>query len=220
MLVSDLILSVLPRVCQKPLNVGGITVFQAATAIQSLIYKNLLDRGSDLQATGNLSLSIAANGYYATLPAGFIAMSERPYTEEVADAEATITLEPNYLHDDVDDEGENWWTAATTGSKPKTFKIIGSTIYIRPATDVAVILKGKYSKVPTAFAAATETIPWEGVFDQIFVEGCVRMILKGVAIPDIDADFMAMFKREFDTVVFARSRLMPRESRIKRSNFI
>lgn len=84
MLVSDLILAVMPRLGRAE-DTSGISIYQAANSIQSLIFKNLLNRKSDLLATGNLSLTIPAYGYYATLPDDFISMAERPYSEDLAD---------------------------------------------------------------------------------------------------------------------------------------
>lgn len=413
MLMSDLILAVLPRVGRIPA-ISGITIFGAATSVQSLIYKNLLDRKSDLLATGDLDLSIPAFGYYATLPSDFLSPAERLRTEELVvqpdilddlctsltgwtdvsdnsgavvvfggfnlktgatigsdagvnrilvtppeiftlqiksfldavgsyantdgmciyytsdawslvillasdglyifdstgailvaagvvhlgieqtwlfqvdrsagDANAIVTvqlegavigtfdcsngnygddgefninqfsgttanqeshiseikigtgtgtfsggrhhiLEPNYLNDDNHDD--SWWASYgmygdydTPYHKPKTFKIVGSTVYIRPKPTVDILLKGKYNQLPTTLTLATQTIPWQGKFDEIFIEGSVRILVKGLAVPESDADFMLFFKREFDSLINSRSRLIPQNKRLHRSNYL
>jgi hypothetical protein len=312
MLMSDLLNATLPRIGRTAQN-SGITIFQAATSIQSLIYKNLLDRKSELQATGDMSLSIPAFGYYATLPSNFIAPAERPKTEELIDdwMAGTITtydnltgdlvvnvstssgtdtladwnialgptpgspasnigtsatsllcgtgsktlvtqaglnlvagqylilssenspegwegrrhiLEPNYLNDDDQDYDRSWWdwygTYSQESSHPRVYKIIGSTIYIRPKPIVDILLIGRYYASPTPLTAITDTILWEGKFDEIFVEGCIRIIVKGISVPDADPDFLLFFKREFDTIVSARARLIPRNNRLQRSNYM
>ncbi|PKN36595.1 MAG: hypothetical protein CVU62_13840 [Deltaproteobacteria bacterium HGW-Deltaproteobacteria-2] len=312
MLMSELILAVLPRLGRAP--VSGITVFQAATSIQSLIYKNLLDKKSDLQATGDLNLSIAAFGYYATLPSNFISLAERPRYEElitnwmagtvtsynsatgalvvnVTSASGTDTLatwniavgatpgtpaatlgtsttsvvcgtgtkslttqtglslttgqyviistensdegwtgyvkplQPNYLNDDADDHDVSWWdwysySSLTDNYKPDVYKIIGSTFYLRPTPAVDILVKGKYNAIPTVLTLATQTIPWEGKFDEIFTEGVVRIITKGISIPDTDVDFMTFFNREFSTVVISRASIIPRNGRLKAGNYL
>jgi hypothetical protein len=310
MLISDLILAVLPRVGRTEKS-SGVTIFQAATSIQSLIYKNLLDRKSDLLATGNLNLSIPAFGYYATLPSDFISMAERMKTEEIVNdwmigqvvsydhpsgalvlnvsiffgadtlsswdvslgpypvtptnkigtsiTELTCgsgtqslvtqpglsitagdylliaspegsgrkhTLEPNYLNDN-DDHDETWWGDFgfygmwdIPYHKPQTYKIIGSTVYIKPKPIVGISLKGRYNAIPTVFTLPSQIIPWEGKFDEIFIEGSIRIIIKGLSIPESDADFMLFFKREFDTVFMSRARMLPQNKRLHRSNYM
>jgi len=314
MLMSDLILAALPRLGRTQ-QVSGITIFQAATSIQSLIYKHLLDRKSDL-LTENLDLSIAAFGYYATLPSDFLAPAERPRIEELVtdwmagtvtsydsttgvlvvnitsssgtdtltawniakgatpgnpaenigtsttsllcgtgskslttqadlDLEAgdyiivscenaptgwvghITPLQPNYLNDDADDHDRSWWDWYSSCycdecncGTPSTYKIIGSTIYVRPTPTVDILVKGLYHAKPVALTLATQTIPWEGKFDEIFTEGVVLIITKGISILDADIEFMTFFKREFSTVIDARARLLPRNGRTKRSNYL
>ena len=314
MLMSDLILAILPRVSRTK-QTSGITIFQAATSIQSLIYKNLLQHKSDLLATGDLDLSIPAFGYSAVLPSDFIAPAERPRTEELVDdwmagtvtsynnttgvlvvsvssANGTDTLaywdiavgptpgtpasnignsttslvcgvgskslttqaglnlavgqylilssdnspagwegrrhilDPNYLNDD-EEHDEHWWEwYGFYGAwdmpyhRPKTYKIIGPIIYIQPKPIVDILLKGKYFQQPTELTSPTDTILWQGKFDEIFKEGCVRVIVKGVAVPEADQDFMIFFHREFNSVIMSRARLIPQNKRLHRSNFM
>lgn len=74
--VTDLIIDVVPRLRKAP---KGLTVYQAATAVQSLIYKRLIDKDSDLAVISNdFFYVIPPYDYVAPLPADFIAMAERP----------------------------------------------------------------------------------------------------------------------------------------------
>lgn len=311
MLMSDLILSVLPRVgnMDKP---HGISIYQAATTIQSIIAKQLLGRKSDLIATGSLSVQIAAFGYYASLPDDFLSFPQRPYSEElytdwmagtvvsydgetgvlvfnatvcsgsdtlddwvissagvpgsyaeniatsstsnaVGTGERTFTieagldidvgqyliissenapdgwegerkkLEPSYLNED-DDRDVLWWETYAgvdfdTGS-PSRYQIIGDTIYIRPKPIVDVLVKGIYNQLPTALTLPTQTIPWKGKFDQIFIEGVVIILAQGISAPETNNEFMAMFNREFSTVMMSRAALLPKTQRLRHSNFM
>ena len=81
--MSDLIVAILPRVARTN-QTSGITIFRAATSVQSLIYKKLLDKKSDLLVQ-DMSLSIPAFGHLATLPTDFLSLAERPQTEELID---------------------------------------------------------------------------------------------------------------------------------------
>jgi hypothetical protein len=316
MLVSDLIISVLPRLGNLEKN-SGISVYQAATSIQSLICKNLINRKSDLQVTGSMNIQIPAFGYYGTLPTDFIAPAEKPYSEDLVDnwmagtvtsydsvtgslvmnvtsnsgsetltdwyiAMAGVpgvpasnigssltsittgtgsktfvtqaglvlptgqyliisgessptgwhgrrrTLQPNYLGDDEEQQHDlRWWEdyaffydEPIAYTRPSRYKIIGSTIYIRPKPIVDVLIKCRYYALPVALTTASQTILWNGLFDEIFIEGVIRIIIKGTAIPEADADFMVFFNREFNFVLNARSRLIPKRHRTKRDSFL
>jgi hypothetical protein len=311
MLVSDLILSVLPRVgnIDKP---NGISIYRAATAIQSLIAKRLLDRKSDLLATGSLSVQIAAFGYYATLPADFLSLSQRPYSEELFNnwMAGTVTsydtetgalvfnstassgtdtldewvissagvpgeyakniatsatsnvvgsgaksftietglyitagqyliisaenspdgwegarekLEPSYLNAD-DDKDVLWWETYELNQydngTPSRYQVIGDTIYIRPKPIVDVLVKGVYNQLPAALTLPTQTIPWKGKFDEIFIEGSIMIIAQGIAVPETNQAFMVLFDREFDTVINSRAALLPKTKRLRYSDFM
>jgi hypothetical protein len=134
-------------------------------------------------------------------------------------------LQPNYLNDDADDHDVSWWdwysySSLTDNYKPDVYKIIGSTFYLRPTPAVDILVKGKYNAIPTVLTLATQTIPWEGKFDEIFTEGVVRIITKGISIPDTDVDFMTFFNREFSTVVISRASIIPRNGRLKAGNYL
>jgi hypothetical protein len=58
------------------------------------------------------------------------------------------------------------------------------------------------------------------MFDEIFREGIVRIIKKGVSIPDADQDFMLFFMREFETIINTRMHLVPENRRMKRSDYM
>lgn len=80
--IANLITDILLRVGKLD-NQAGITIYSAANSILSLIFKRLLDRHSDLIATGDLNLSIPALGYTAAMPVDFWAMAEKPYSVDV-----------------------------------------------------------------------------------------------------------------------------------------
>ncbi len=80
--INNLIMDVLPRVGRME-GGAGITIWQAANSILSLVFKKLLDRNSDLLASGDLNLSIPALGYYANLPSDFLSMAEKPKVVDI-----------------------------------------------------------------------------------------------------------------------------------------
>jgi len=80
--ISDLFSDVLLRV---PNASKGISLYQAANSVQSLIYKKLLDRSSDLLATGDLFAIIPQYDYMFTLPSDFVALIGRPMAVSAPD---------------------------------------------------------------------------------------------------------------------------------------
>jgi hypothetical protein len=314
-LVSDLMIDVLPRISRSDIQ-SGITLYQAATSVQSLINKRLIKRKSDLVATGDLALVIAAQGCSATLPDDFVAMAEKPKSQDIytdwmagtvtsyspitgalvvnvtqASGSETLSswdianasipgtpstvigtsltsiavgtgsksftatlgmsllpgayiiivpsgmpadltpyehhLDPSYLNDDEHDD-YHWWewyvqygeSYDIPARRPHKYKIIGDTIYLRPKVLVNVQIIGKYYSNPSPFSQMSDVLPWNGQFDEVFREGVVRILSKGIAIPSADQDFVLFLAREIDTVVDARAHLIPNTRRLKRGTYI
>jgi hypothetical protein len=135
-------------------------------------------------------------------------------------------LEPNYLGDDENDH-ERWWEYYgyygvwdAPYHKPRTYTIVGSTVYIRPKPTVDVLLKGKYNQIPLTLSLPTQAIPWQGKFDELFKEGVVRIMARGTATLEADQEFMAFFAIEYESVMISRGRLIPAKRRTHRSNFM
>jgi hypothetical protein len=313
--ISDLIIDVLPRIGRMEKQTG-ITIYQAASSVQSIIYKNLLRRQSDLLASGVLSLTIPAYGCSAALPDDFVAMAEKPKSEEIytdwmagtvtsynsttgalavnvtgssgtdtlaswniatagtpgtpstvigtsltsltvgtAPQSLTATvgmtlpvgtyviifpttmptdltpkrhhLDPSYLNDDDYDDYQWWEWYAIYGEsfeppviRPRRYKIIGTTMYVRPKVIVDVNIIGKYFAKPSPFSLTTDTIPWNGLFDEVFREGVIKILVEGIAIPDADPAFAMLIAREVDTVVNTRMSLIPNTRRLKRGDYL
>jgi hypothetical protein len=78
--MGELISDVAPRLTGAP---QGISIYQAANSVLSLVAKRLLDRRSDLLASGDLNLLIPAFGYFAALPDDFIAFASKPRAEDL-----------------------------------------------------------------------------------------------------------------------------------------
>jgi hypothetical protein len=316
MLVSDLLKVVLPRLGRQA-SASGITIYQAANSIQSLIYKNLLRSKSDLIASGELDLYIPAFGRSATLPSDFESMAERPKSVEQTDewmagavqsydndtgelvvnvatssgtdtlsvwfialagvpgmpaqnignSTSTLTvgtgiqtittqaglnllpgyyvivssensppnwegrkrlLQPNYLGDGQGEHTDEWWMNYSYWGesfqyptvRPSTYKIIGNTMIIKPECVVDINVTGKYNQRLVDLTIPSQVIPWDGRFDEIFKEGVIRIIAKGTAVVEDDLGFMALFKREFDSVMISRGRLIPTQCRTGLDTFM
>ncbi len=277
--VGQLLFDVLPRVGNtRP---TGITLIGAANSITNLIYKKLLERRSDILATGQLAYILPANGYTLTLPSDFISMAEKPHSKEVPDLITNLTvelglaglsvpnaalvaamlavgtgvaiadiqtivgnvatvqtivnallttsrnrhLEPSYLGEDDHDE-RSWWDWYGTGSDEAiyhhahTHKIINSSMFMRPKTINDVTIGGRYFQIPAKATTPADSIPFAGMFDELYREGVVNILLSGVAMPDIDPAFAAFIHREISTVLDARVQPVKRDGRVSRRNWI
>lgn len=313
----QLIKDTLPRLAGLE-KTSGVDVIQADNAIQSLIFKRLLSRNSDLIAKGSLSMSIGAGGYSATLPDDFISMAGRPkcetlYTDwmagtvtsynsgtgalvvNITSASGTDTLtdwniskaalpgasstllgssttsltvgtgskslttqlglsiitgdyliifptslpeslapqyhrlDPDYLDEDEEHSDDWWYWYISNGyrgynyesaERPKLYKIIDDTFYMFPATIYNITITGLYFKALTALSAMTDNIPFRSMFDEVFREGVVRIIVEGILVPDKNADFLLMIHREVDTVINSRIHVTPYKYRMKRTSWI
>lgn len=314
--MSALAIDILSRVGRIKTQ-SGITIYQAATSVQSLIGKVLLNRKSDLLATGDLALVVPAMGYSAPLPSDFLALAEKPesqdlYTDWMAgtvlsynsttgvlavnvnqcsgsdtlaswdiatvavpgspaqvigssgsslaaglglttltattgmslaagayiliiptDMPVTDTyyrtrrMRPRYLNDDEHDE-YSWWqwyglygdSSELPCPRPNAYKIIGTTMYIRPKIIVSIKITGRYFAQMSPFSQQTDVIPWNGFFDEVFRAGVVRILLKGIEIPEADKDMAAFIEREVSTILNARISLLPDTRRLKRGNYL
>jgi len=313
--ISSLIVDTLPRLVNAPKK--GISIYQAANSIQSLIAKHLMERNSDLIATDDLFLVIPAYDYKVPLPSDFLAMAEKPRAvqapdwvqssawmagtvtsydtatktlvlnviesngsgtlaswyiavgvmpgwmvqaidtstsslavgtgaktivtdteldlavgqnliisnEELpTDSDIRATIDQEWLDDDDHDDywywdhykmyGDVYETAATC---PRKFKIVGTDMYFRPKVTNPVMVTGKYKAKPADFTAPDDEIPWNDLFYEVFREGVVRIITKQVSIPEVDQDFMILFKREVDTVLNARFKPLPQKRTYRRT---
>ena len=321
---QNLVMDVVSR-AGKLENPAGITLMGAANSILSMVGKKLLDRRSDLLATNELSLSIPAQGCQATLPTGFLAMAEKPWSMEVytdwilatvtsyddtvgtlvvevveslgsdaladwniatvpvpggtsnnigssttttdlsvvtagvsltfaatpgmgLDASDPIyilpaalpdnlspypnsgrrTLQPNYLGDDEDQQHDlSWWgwyglygwEWEPPARRPKYYKIVGTILYVRPIAILPINVYGFYFGLPSVISVNSSVIPFNGLFDEVFREGVIRILQKGISIPEADPDFMAFMAREFDSVMNARMHIIPK-TRTSRTNFM
>ncbi len=280
---SQLLFDILPRVGNaKP---TGITVFGAANSITSIIFKKLLERNSDLLATGSLSAIIPAGQYSFTLPTDFLSPAEKPYAVAVeglvtslttqlttagltgpnltminnllassgtlvSNIQAIVTaqplvanvqgiidgltasqqhqhLQPSYLNDDYDHNEYGWWewyglngeSWEPSGTLPHKMKIINTTMFIRPKVVWDISLKGRYFQQPARVTVPADVLPFNSLFDEVYREGCVKIIVEGMAMPDADPTFLSFVHREVETVVNSRVHLTPNR-RTNRSTFL
>ncbi len=186
---------------------------------------NTLDTSTSSVAVGTGSKTFITATALTLVPGQNVIVSN----EELPSDQSTISrLQPKYLDDDEHDDSL-WWdseyryygeSGQVASTKPRTFKIFGTSLYVNPKVSGPVIISGAYNAKPASLSAMTDAIPWNGLFDEIFREGVVRIVLKGITIPDADPDFVLFFNREFHTVLNSRARLVRNIHRLNRSNYM
>ena len=190
---------------------------------------------SDVLTTSTTSLTVTSSGDITltvdtglTFPTGtplYVlpqSMPTNPYP-----APGRRTLQPTYLSDDEDDEHDiEWWSwyglygweQFPPARHPHLYNVINTTLYVRPMAILPITIKGRYFGLPTRLTESS-TIPWDGLFDEIFREGTIKILQKGISIPEMDPDFMGFLMREFDSVINTRMHLLPK-SRTRHSSFM
>jgi len=136
------------------------------------------------------------------------------------------TMQPSYLTSDEDHDDVEWWSwyglygwnIESPSRTPKHYKIVNTLMYIRPYAIYPLIITGKYFGLP-AKLISTSTLPFNGLFDEIFREGVVRIISKGISLVEMDQDFNYFLQREFDSVINSRMSIMDK-TRTSHSNFM
>lgn len=125
-------------------------------------------------------------------------------------------MDPIYL----DDDHGRLWSSNPSAGRPKNYRILGTDFYINPKAAGPVMVTGLYNAKPSVLALTTDTIPWGGLFDEVFREGVFWILSKGIAMPDADPAFNLFMKREIDSILNSRIRILPSTGRLKRGNYL
>ena len=219
--VSDIILDALPRLAgTKP---NGTTFYQAINYVASMLARRMINRRSDLLVHLETTWQVTPASQYYNLPVGFVSLRERPFN-------------PNFSsYDDNDDDdlaGTVAWVEPIkddrtfynnrTSLTPEAYELLGQQIVFYPALDpnvTSVNIVARYYSLPVAVSLPTDTIPFNGMFDQAFFQGVPRVVAKGLAVIQADPDFEAFLNAEVDTILIARTVPLP-DRRTSRRNFI
>jgi len=142
-------------------------------------------------------------------------------------------LDPEYNDDEDDYRERNWWewygiysdTWAPPSIRPRRYKIIQNVLYVWPTITVNVNIVGKYYTIPNALVNPTDVVPWNGMFDEIFREGVVQMVLRGSVNLESDATWTnpqktGFFDLRIQKVVNPRQRMIPNTQRLKRGTYL
>lgn len=164
--------------------VGALTV-EGATGVLTAAAE-----GSDVTVT-----SLATFGY---LPSDFWAMGDdKPYIDG-----ETWELEP--LPSQLVGIG------FSSASEPRYYKVKGTRLYVYPETNADITVKADYFQKPTAVAATTDTVPFNGLFDEVIAEYLVRFYSSGSQSAEGMVTLRSFVESEVDILVPGRDREAPK----------
>jgi hypothetical protein len=125
---------------------------------------------SDLAKTA-LSESVSLGESEVELPDDFVGMVSEPWVDG-----NTYLLK--YLPD-----RETALRYGTDEGTPVYYEVIGNTVYLYPATDAAITLKGFYFRYSDSVVDGTSTMPYRGIFDGTIREALVKCASMSNASP-------------------------------------
>jgi len=176
MTLNELLQMVLPRYGAE---VPKGKFLDAANAVQDVIAQRLWLLSSDLLRS-SISGTIAAAANTYVLPSGTLGLAEWPWVTNSAIAPGReIAPLPPALRQTF-----------TADAHPRYFEQRALTLTVYPGCLVETTVTVEVFARPTAFADLTAAIPWDGMFDQVFVEATPRFGITGGMItvtPEMEA---------------------------------
>jgi len=165
MTLDQLLTTILPRFGVEP---PILAFIDAANAVQDVIAQRLWLEKSDLLRT-TLSGTLAIDASTYALASGTLGLAEWPWitNTEITPGRRVRPLDPEdrYLY--------------TDSGHPKFFQQRGLTLTFYPPALIETTIKAEVYTRPAAFTLIANTIPWDGLFDQVFVEAVPRFTLSG-----------------------------------------
>lgn len=142
-------------------NVALADTIEPANRAIWLVAKRLFYHKSGL-VRGDLSISITANSKTGTLPSDFAGLMGSP---NLSSKLWKLTPLP-------DEDTRIYY--ADVYSTPRHYEILSTTILLIPGSGSAETVVGPYFKKPTTLTDTTDTIPWNGVLDDLIGEYLVE----------------------------------------------
>lgn len=171
MTVGDLLQRNLSRLRTAPPTLPFIAAVQA---VQDVIMWRLWEKKSDLlMATWASARQTIPEGggdipATVTLPSDFLGIAELPYIEWEEDGETQVrTLNPISRHRSQ--------YVTLDPAVPSEYEIRGTSIQVFQTPSVEYILNLGYFARPAVLAALTDSLPWNGAYDQLFTDAVLQM---------------------------------------------
>lgn len=182
--VLDLITVTAPRLKQIPQ--PAMSAIEAVNAGMDVLFRYLVSKGSDL-VKADFSLEFAASDASKILPTDCRGLADKPQLTTM-----TEPLEP------LQTQGRSAYYGQT--GTPERYDIRGLNLLLYPVPDEACTVIGEYWQAPARVTAITGTLPYDGMFDEVFKEAIVRGAAAGSAFA-VDQAFMLFMAGEVDSIL-------------------
>lgn len=176
MTLNELLEIVLPR---YGVDAPAGKFLDAASAVQDVIANRLWLASSDLLRTLITGTVMAGKNKYS-LPSGTLGLAEEPWATnaEIAPGRQLQQLDPSRRY------------SFSVNGHPEFFEQRGLQFIVYPTALINTTLKMEVFKRPDPFCDLDADLPWDGMFDQVFIEATPRFNMSGAMItvtPEMDA---------------------------------
>lgn len=173
--VQELFDSLLNRLTVNP--ALGLSFYQMVNAVTPAIARRLQYLSLDL-LEAETTISFAANIGARALPSGFRGILGNPYI-----AVDNLQLQPLNCSRAV--------FAGETGA-PSRYEVRGSYLHLYPTPDEITAVTLTFSQDPDKVENMTDYLPYNGMFDEVYTEGVLRIAASGSTALVADPQFMAV----------------------------
>lgn len=166
-------------------------LFEALREVQGIVVGRLLARQSSyLRADEPAWLEFGANEKSAPLPDDFKALDGRPLLNNKPLAPIG-NLSPQSL---------------PTSGQPKFFQLSATTLQLIPVPTVTTTIEVPYFFRPPVLKSFSDSLPFNGEFDQVFSSGARELLIKGVSAV-ADRGFVTIIQAQVDAVLEGQAQL-------------
>ena len=193
MTVGDLLDTVVPRLVNPP----AMTLAEAVNTTAAHIFRRLVRRQSDIVMATTTATLTAGNNSFA-LPSG-----ARGIVREAAVVEENGNATFRRLRCLEDPLDTSAFLAGTTGSA-SCYRLNNGTVEVYPVPAVDCKVKLWYWGHPTAVSLLTDSVPFSGLFDDLFREAIPRVLGLGGLALNADAPLVALLNEGVDSIAAQR----------------
>lgn len=173
--VQELFDRLLGRLAKTP--AVGLSFVEMVNAVTPVIARRLQSLSMDL-LEAEATISFTANIGARALPSGFRGILGNPYI-----GDENRTLQPLNCSRAV--------FAGETGA-PVRYEVRGSYLHLYPTPDEITAVTLAFSQEPDRVENMTDYLPYNGVFDEVYTEGVLRIAASGSTALVADPQFMAV----------------------------
>jgi hypothetical protein len=190
--VGDLLGPVVSRLKVAP----SMSLVEAVNTVSGIIFRRLMRRKSDL-IRGNTTLSLAAGKGKVPLAPNFRGLVDAPCLIRYDGSDAFQPLYGAHLQDVA-------YYSGVPNGVPEKYQLNGHILSVFPASEKAAGIHVTYWQFPDVVTGMTSMVPFDGLFDDIYLEAVPRVALLGAAASVADQALVALLAEGIDSIIGLR----------------